>query len=64
MGGGLIGAPDDIGFDLRWGEGEGINVGFDVLDLIDPGDDLGLIAGCEEFFGDGSGGDAADCFSG
>lgn len=64
VGGGLIGASDDVGLDLGEGEGFGVDGGFDVLDLINPGEDFDAKVGLEKLFRNGSGGNSTDGFSG
>lgn len=60
----LVGATDDVGFNLFEREMIWVDIGFDVLDLIDPGKYFGIELISEELFGDGSSGDAADGFAG
>lgn len=61
-----MGAADVVGFDLVEGDGIGIDIGFEVVDFFDVGEDFeggGEVSG-EDFMGDGGGGDAADGFAG
>jgi len=60
-----VASADDVGFDVGGGDGERVDFGLNILHGFDPGD--GFEVGGEmlkDFFGDGSGGDAADGFAG
>ena len=64
-GGGFgVGAANGVGLDLGEGDVFEVDLGGDVLDLGDAGEDFDAEALAEDFFGDGTSGNAADGFAG